>query len=421
MSETSYSSSNTPLDYERPNIVEEQSSKGHDLHTFIYSISRMFERAAYYGIRGILVLYMIDGALKMGQESAFSVYGYFTAFIILAQILGAVLGDLVLGNRGALIIGGVLQAIGAFVLCIPSIGALYAGMVLIVIGGGLYSPNLLASFGKHYLNKKHLLDAGFGIIYTAVNMGAFLGIAVLSLIAEKVGYPIGFACGGFLMLVAAILPLALRGQANFRNVQLSIPLSNRVLKIVIACIAAGIFWGVYEISYSDLYEGFEQLSNSLDLPESMARSVSTIFLLPLIVIAVIIWSIFRQGHFVKLFIGFVSGAIGLGLIYLISGSISDSDTFIVLLAAFFFSLAEIHIAPIAYSILTRYAHPKYLAMILSLLLVASSMAYKIVSLLADVSQFYRPSFGSYIGAITMLIASVGLLIYLLTTRKNEVG
>jgi POT family proton-dependent oligopeptide transporter len=419
MKETTYSSSNTPLDYERPPMVEEDTSKGHDLHTFIYSLSRMFERAGYYGIRGMVVLYMISSTMDMSEGDAISVYGYFTMFVMLAKVLGAVLGDLLLGNRGALIIGGVLQALGAFVLVIPSWGALYAGMVLIVIGGGLYSPNLLASFGKLYLNKKHLLDAGFGIIYTAVNIGAFVGVVILSLISEKLSYPIGFATGGVLLLAAALLPLFVRNKSSIRNVQFNMPLSNRILKIALACLVVGVFWGIYELSYYDSFEGMQQLSASLGLPDSLASSFSTFLLLPLLIVAVVVWSVYRQGHFMKLFIGAVSGALGLGLIYLISGSISSDDSFIVMLSVFFFTVAEIHIAPVAHSILTRYANPKYLAMVLSLLLVSSSIAYRVVSYLAGFSVYQRPSMGSYIGMITMLVVSVGLLVYLLTMNRRQ--
>ncbi|MCB0855951.1 MAG: MFS transporter, partial [Bacteroidetes bacterium] len=92
----------------------------HNKHTFTFASSKLLERTAYYGIRSLLVLYMVKASLSIPEEEALQIYGWFTSAVIFAQILGAVLGDLILGSKRAVIVGGLTQAIGAFVLCIPS-------------------------------------------------------------------------------------------------------------------------------------------------------------------------------------------------------------------------------------------------------------------------------------------------------------
>src|SRR5690554_177638 len=126
----------------------------HSIETLYYSISLILERASYYGLRLLIIIYMTGEVLKMNSTEALSIYGLFTGSVMLSKIIGAILGDLVIGNKKALFIGGMIQAIGAFCLCIPSTLGLYLGLFLIVIGNGFYTPNIISNFGKSYLNNK---------------------------------------------------------------------------------------------------------------------------------------------------------------------------------------------------------------------------------------------------------------------------
>src|SRR5690606_19783790 len=134
----------------------------------------MLERASYYGFRILLILYMTGEIIKMDRTESLSVFGWFAGSLMVSKIIGALLGDLVIGNRKTLILGGVIQAFGTFCLYIPSTTGLYLGLFLVVIGNGFYTPNMTANFGKLYLNKIKLLDSGFTIFYLAINLGAFL-------------------------------------------------------------------------------------------------------------------------------------------------------------------------------------------------------------------------------------------------------
>src|SRR5690554_4737653 len=100
--------------------MEKIKNQYHTKETLYFALSRMFERASYYGFKTLVVIYMVGETLKMERSEALSIYGWITASLVFSQILGAVLGDLVIGNRKSMILGAITQAIGAFCLCIPS-------------------------------------------------------------------------------------------------------------------------------------------------------------------------------------------------------------------------------------------------------------------------------------------------------------
>jgi len=138
--------------------MEKIRNQTHNKETFLYATSRMLERASFYGLRSLIVLYMVGESFKMDTTEASSIYGWFISSIIFSQIFGALLGDLVIGNKKSVIIGGIIQAVGAFSLCIPSTIGLYIGLFLVVLGSGIYTPNIISSFGKLYLNKTKLQE-----------------------------------------------------------------------------------------------------------------------------------------------------------------------------------------------------------------------------------------------------------------------
>ena len=184
--------------------------QSHTKETFFYSLSKMLERAAFYGIRALLVFYMLDEGLKMDETQVLSIMGLLSLLIIISQVIGAALGDLVIGNRNAMILGGILQTIGAFSLAIPSPIGLYISLFLILAGGGLYTPNITSNFGKEYLKKTKLLDAAFTLFYLGINLGSFFGILLIGYIGEEYGWSSGFVMAGILLLLSVISILILK-------------------------------------------------------------------------------------------------------------------------------------------------------------------------------------------------------------------
>ena len=177
----------------------------HNRNTLIYALSMLLERTAYYGFRALIVLYLMNEMSNFEREDVLEILGWFMLYIIFTKIIGAVLGDLVIGNKKALIVGGILQILGFLCMLQPSLLFMYIGFGLIAIGNGLYAPNMLAEFGKNYQDKQKLLDAAFTIHYTAIHIGSNIGIVLIAYIGEIYGFTYGFALSALLMLIATVL------------------------------------------------------------------------------------------------------------------------------------------------------------------------------------------------------------------------
>ena len=245
-------------------------SPSHYKETFFYSLSQLLERASYYGLRSLLVIYMVSESLKMDRTEALYIYGWFVGLLVFSQVIGAILGDLIIGNKKSIIIGGVLQSIGAFIFCIPSTIGLYIGLFLVILGSGLYSPNMTSNFGKLYLSKTKLLDSGFTLLYLAANLGAFLGILLIGYSGEKYGWNIGFIISGTLMLFSIIPILISKEEISKEKLTSTLPIQRRIITVTIAFLMVALFWAIHDISnirFSSLQIELSEIS-TLPIPKA---------------------------------------------------------------------------------------------------------------------------------------------------------
>lgn len=391
----------------------------HSIETLYYSISLILERASYYGLRLLIIIYMTGEVLKMNSTEALSIYGLFTGSVMLSKIIGAILGDLVIGNKKALFIGGMIQAIGAFCLCIPSTLGLYLGLFLIVIGNGFYTPNIISNFGKSYLNNKKQLDSGFSIFYLATNLGAFLGTLLIGLIGEKYGYNYAFIIGGLLMLSSLIPILRTKEKVVEKEFKHDLTIKKRILNISIVLMVVGLFWAIYEISYYRIIDLQVQFKDAITIEmfKNDWHSINSLLILPICIIAIIGWTYFYTSQFFKLILGFIFGAISLIVLMSIPDVFTEKHMVLYLLSILFMGISEIHIAPILYSTLTKYSNPKYLAILISLAFIPTSMLIFSTGFFND--RFYdNPIFGLKLGVIIMIIVAIGLFGYIAWNKKT---
>jgi POT family proton-dependent oligopeptide transporter len=173
----------------------------------------MWERFSYYGMRALLILFMTDtaaGGLGMDTTSAGAVYGLYTFGVYALALPGGWIADRLVGQRRAVLIGGILIALGHYCLAIPSFATFYPGLFLIVLGTGLLKPNISAIVGDLYPEKGPRRDAGFSIFYMGINTGAFAGPLVCSWLGEPrdgaawVNWHYGFGAAGIGMTLALV-------------------------------------------------------------------------------------------------------------------------------------------------------------------------------------------------------------------------
>lgn len=189
---------------------------GHPRGLSTLFFTELWERLSYYGMRGILILFMTSaaaaGGLGMNDGKAAAIYGLYTAGVYLLALPGGWVADRLIGQQKAVFVGGCIIAAGHFVMALPIIPGLdslfvpsfYAGLILIVIGTGLLKPNVSAIVGDLYPEKGARRDAGFSLFYMGINIGAFAGPLICGWLGENIDWHLGFSAAGFGMLIGLI-------------------------------------------------------------------------------------------------------------------------------------------------------------------------------------------------------------------------
>ncbi len=186
---------------------------GHPRGLSTLFFTELWERFSYYGMRALLILFMTDSAhhgLGMGAETAGAIYGLYTFGVYALALPGGWIADRLVGQRRAVLYGGILIALGHYSLAVPAMPTFYAGLLLIVLGTGLLKPNVSAIVGDLYSDKGARRDAGFSIFYMGINIGAFAGPLICSWLGEPregaswVNWHYGFGAAGVGMTLALV-------------------------------------------------------------------------------------------------------------------------------------------------------------------------------------------------------------------------
>lgn len=179
--------------------------------------TEMWERFSYYGMRALLVLYLtsqvMSGGFGLERANALEIYAIFTGLVYLTPIAGGLLADKILGQRKSIYIGGILMALGNFVLAMshgsasqePSFALLNLGLGLIIVGNGFFKPNISTMVGGLYEENDTRRDSGFTLFYMGINLGAFIAPLVSGTLGETVGWGWGFGSAGIGMLLGVLV------------------------------------------------------------------------------------------------------------------------------------------------------------------------------------------------------------------------
>lgn len=182
---------------------------GHPAGLFVLFFTEMWERFSFYGMRALLVLFLVS-ALGIGgwdwpRENALALYGTYLALLYLTPIIGGTLADKYLGNRKAIVIGALIMTFGHASMAIESDPFfLYLGLFLLVVGTGFFKPNMSSFISILYEDFPEKKDGAYTIFYMGVNAGAFLGIMLCGYLGEVLGWSWGFGLAGIFMLLGLL-------------------------------------------------------------------------------------------------------------------------------------------------------------------------------------------------------------------------
>lgn len=181
---------------------------GHPAGLFTLFFTEMWERFSYYGMRALLVLFLVSDAASGGwswsNEDAAKLYAFYTGLVYITPILGGLLADKLLGYRKAVVLGAVLMTAGHASMALETPFFFYLGLALLILGNGAFKPNISTIVGGLYPKGSEKKDAGYTIFYMGINAGAFLGILLCGYIGEKVGWSYGFGLAGIFMFIGMV-------------------------------------------------------------------------------------------------------------------------------------------------------------------------------------------------------------------------
>ncbi len=405
---------------------------GHPKGLTTLFFTEMWERFSYYGMRALLVLYMVApqsaGGLELDTVKATSIYGAYTSAVYFTNIFGGLLADRLLGARLAVLLGGIIIAAGHFSMAFHSPTLFYCGLLFIVIGTGLLKPNISAMVGKLYSADDPRRDSGFSIFYMGINLGAMIAPLICGYIGQRIDWHLGFAtagvgmCLGILQYVANRKHLAHVGGRPPKMVNQ--PTVNRETNkpkltttekrhLVIVCMLyffSIIFWMAFEQSGSSFaLFGQNQTRTSLfgfEFPSSWFQSVNSIFILALAPVFSWIWIRWgkrQPSSAAKFSVGLLFTGIGMlvmaaAALFTASGKVSP----LWLIGVFFIhTIGELCLSPVGLSTVTKLSPVRMVGMMMGFWFLATSLGNYLAGWAAG---FYQDDSG----ALFRLFGSLGL-------------
>ncbi|HET8810597.1 MAG TPA: peptide MFS transporter [Flavobacteriaceae bacterium] len=183
---------------------------GHPVGLYVLFFTEMWERFSYYGMRAILVLYLVsetteaNPGLGWTNGEAIVLYGWYTMLVYVACIPGGIIADKWLGQKNTVLIGGILLTMGHGILAVEEMWAFYSGLTLIVLGVGMLKANISTMVGGLYKKGDIRRDKGFTIFYIGINTGALLSALIVGYVGENIGWHYGFGLAGIGMFLGLL-------------------------------------------------------------------------------------------------------------------------------------------------------------------------------------------------------------------------
>ena len=417
--------------------------------SFLFA-TEMWERFSYYGMRALLVLYMIKyllqperlesvlglAAFKGALEAVFGplalqpfasqIYGFYTGLVYLTPIFGGLLADRVLGQRRTVILGAALMAVGHFMMAFEHL--FLVALFVLILGNGAFKPNISTQVGFLYAPGDRRRDRAFSIFYVGINLGAFLAPLVCGTLGEELGWHYGFAAAGvgmtigltIYLLAAPTLPhdaLAARATAA--------PLDRhawqRIGALLLLVLPVSLFWGTYEQQGNTIVLWTDRFTDrslfGWDIPVTWFQALNPFMIFAFTPFIVAFWR--RQGArepstVAKMAIGLMLCAMSYVVMAAAAWSAGGGKASWLWLFAYFvvITVGELYLSPTSLSLVTKVAPASLLSMMMGAWLATSFFGNFLAGYLGTFwSSMSQPSFFLMLAVIA---AAAGVAIALLS-------
>ena len=413
----------------------------------------MWERFSYYGMRAILVLYLvaestpdaINPGLNWETGAALSLYGTYTMLVYVASIPGGWIADNILGQKKSVLYGGVLLVLGHSILAVEEMWAFYSGLGLIIAGVGMLKPNISSMVGGLYAQGDVRRDKGFIIFYIGINVGAFLSSLIVGYVGETYGWHYGFGLAGIGMILGLVQYLY--GQKYLSQVGdfigdnkseegadvLKKPLTSiekdRLVVLFLSFILVIVFWGAFEQAggLMNIYasEKTDRLLMGWLVPASWFQSLNAMFIIFLGTSVAMFWAKRKlknqlSSSLFKMIIGLI--IMGTGFFFMSAAATQyetdgSSAMYWLVLAYLFHTIGELCISPVALSFITKLAPLKYASLTMGVYFAMTGFGNKLAGWLGEASQ----SMGEFtiFTGIAIFCVVFGCIVLLFRTKLEK--
>ncbi|MFY1827003.1 peptide MFS transporter [Myxococcus fulvus] len=421
--------------------------QGHPRGLYLLFFTEMWERMSYYGMRGLLVLFLtsqVNGGFGWTKSEALSLYGTYTGLVYLTPIVGGFLADRFMGQRRAVVLGGVLMMIGHLVLALPSVMMFYVGLGFLIIGNGFFKPNISTMVGGLYAPGDGRRDGAFTIFYMGINLGAMLGNFICGTLGEKVGWHWGFGSAGVGMFLGLIAFLSLQkkllGEVGLAPVKPSAQAQvaqgsgekkgfsreevDRIIVIFIIALFVVAFWAGFEQAggLMNLYTN-EKVDRHLlfgEVPTTWFQNFNSLFIVALAPVFAGLWGwLAARGKDpsipVKMGMGLVF--LSIGFVFMLGASnqseaAGKAAAYWVILAYLFHTMGELCLSPVGLSMVTKVAPQRIVSAMMGVWFLANAAANKLSGVIGGYSEklgefdvFLYISIGTGIAGLILLVVS----------------
>ncbi len=424
---------------------------GHPVGLYILFFTEMWERFSYYGMRAILVLYLVaetlsdNAGLGWTNNEALQLYGWYTMLVYVASIPGGWIADKFLGQKKSVLYGGILLVAGHSILAVEEMWAFYTGLGLIIAGVGMLKPNISTMVGGLYKKGDIRRDKGFTIFYIGINVGAFLSSLIVGYVGEVYGWHYGFGLAGIGMALG-LLQYVL-GQKHLKYVgnntntseneeekaAMKRPLNkkekDRVIVLFISFLMVIVFWGAFEQAggLMNIYasEKTNRMLMGWEVPASWFQSLNAMFIIIFGTIVAGYWAKRKlkgkvSTSLFKMCIGLI--IMGAGFFFMTGATAQynndGSSAMYWLVAAYLFhTIGELCLSPVALSYITKLAPLKYASLMMGVYFAMTGLGNKVAGLLGESAS----GLGEYtvFTGIAIFCVAFGLLVMIFRKKLEK--
>jgi proton-dependent oligopeptide transporter, POT family len=428
---------------------------GHPRGLAFLFTTEMWERFSYYGMRALLVLYMVKYLLHQGQvenvigikelkqllESMFGplgiqpfsshIYGLYTGLVYLTPFFGGLLADRLLGQHRTVLIGAALMAIGHFMMAFESLFLI--ALIVLILGNGAFKPNISAQVGALYAPGDPRRDRAYSIFYVGINVGAFLAPLICGTLGEELGWHYGFAAAGIGMTIAlavyicalpSIPPDELRKEQTHGTEDKSLSKQEwrGIAALIVLCVPTAFFWATYEQQGNTIPlwadDHTDRFINLLvwhgEIPVTWFQAINPFLIFAFTPFVLALWkSQASRGTEPSTVVKMSMGCFGVTLANLVMAFAAwraggDEVSWLWLLGYFvIITLGELYISPIGLSLVSKLSPARMVSMLMGVWLGTSFVGNFMAGWLGSFwSSMDKPMFFLMIAGIAMLAAAV---------------